>query len=191
MKKPKIPAIVITSREAMIATVNDIVTARLRHAEITSLMEQEIAAVQQRYQDRLTTLGREIQSKEAGVQLYCEQHREIEFTERKSIDLTLATIGFRETPYRVEKARARDTWEEIAIRMASITTRDPAGHPLFSGEDYVTYAEPSLAKAVLLQDRPRIPADVLKAAGIRFTYDEVFYITPKSDIARTSVKEAA
>jgi phage host-nuclease inhibitor protein Gam len=75
MKKPKIPAIVITSREAMIATVNDIVTAKLRHTEITSLMELEIAAVQGRYQERLTGLGREIQSKEAGVQLYCEQHR--------------------------------------------------------------------------------------------------------------------
>jgi phage host-nuclease inhibitor protein Gam len=191
MKKPKIPAIVITSREAMIATVNDIVTAKLRHTEITSLMELEIAAVQGRYRERLTGLGREIQSKEAGVQLYCEQHRETEFIERKSIDLTLATIGFRETPYRVEKARTKDTWEEIAIRMAAITTRDAAGHPTFTGEDYITYAEPSLAKAVLLQDRPRIPADVLKAAGIRFAYDEIFYITPKSDVARPSVKEAA
>jgi hypothetical protein len=32
---------------------------------------------------------------------------------------------------------------------------------------------------------------VLKAAGIRFAYDEIFYITPKSDVARPSVKEAA
>ncbi len=180
MKKPKIPAIVIASREAMIATVNDIVTARLRHAELTSQMEQE-----------LTALGREIQSKEAGVQLYCEQHRESDFSERKSIDLTLATIGFRETPYRVEKARSKDTWEEIAIRMAAITTRDSRGQVTFSGEDYVTYAEPALAKAVLLQDRPRIPADVLKAAGIRFAYDEIFYITPRSEVARPSIKEAA
>jgi phage host-nuclease inhibitor protein Gam len=191
MKKPKIPAIVIASREAMIATVNDIVTARLRHAELTSQMEQEIAAVQERYQERLTALGREIQSKEAGVQLYCEQHRESDFSERKSIDLTLATIGFRETPYRVEKARSKDTWEEIAIRMAAITTRDARGQVIFSGEDYVTYAEPALAKAVLLQDRPRIPADVLKAAGIRFAYDEIFYITPRSEVARPSIKEAA
>ena len=191
MKKNRIPAIVISSREGMTAAVNDIVTAKLRHAEITSQMEQEIAAVQERYQERFTGLGREIQSKEAGVQLYCEQHRDTEFTGRKSIDLTLATIGFRETPYRVEKARTKDTWEEIAIRMAAITTRDAAGHPLFSGEDYVTYAEPALAKAVLLQDRPRIPADVLKAAGIRFAYDEIFYITPKSDVARSYAREAA
>jgi phage host-nuclease inhibitor protein Gam len=113
-KKNKIPAIVIASREAMTGTVNEIVTAKLRHAEITAQMEQEIAAVQRRYQERLSGLGREIQSKEAGVQFYCEQHREAEFTEKKSIDLTLATVGFRETPYRVEKARSKDTWEEIA-----------------------------------------------------------------------------
>ena len=191
MKKNRIPAIVISSREGMTAAVNDIVTAKLRHAELTSQMEQEIAALQQRYQDRLADLARDIQSKEAGVQLYCEQHRGTEFVDKKSIDLTLATIGFRETPYRVEKARSKDTWEEIAIRMAGITTRDAAGRPLFTGEDYVTYAEPSLAKAVLLQDRTRIPEDVLKAAGIRFAYDEIFYITPRSEVARPSIKEAA
>jgi hypothetical protein len=55
----------------------------------------------------------------------------------------------------------------------------------------VTYAEPALAKAVLLQDRTRIPEDVLRAAGIRFAYDEVFYITPKSEVAQGTVKEAA
>jgi phage host-nuclease inhibitor protein Gam len=191
MKKTKIPSIVIASREAMAATVNDIVTARLRHAELTAQMEQEIAAVQKRYQDRLADLGREIQSKEAGVQLYCEQHRAIEFTEKKSIDLTLATVGFRETPYRVEKIRSKDTWEEIAVRMASISTTDAGGAPVFSGENYVTYPEPTLAKALLLQDRPQIPEDILKAAGIRFAYDELFYIAPKSQLAGDSVKEAA
>jgi phage host-nuclease inhibitor protein Gam len=191
MKKTRIPAIVISSREGMTATVNDIVTAKLRHAEITAQMEQEIAAVQKRYQDPLAGLGREIQSKEAGVQLYCEQHRAAEFTEKKSIDLTLATVGFRETPYRVEKARTKDTWEEIAVRMAAITIPGPDGQPLFAGENYVTYSEPTLAKASLLQDRPQIPEDALKAAGIRFTYDEVFYITPKSQVAQATVKEAA
>jgi len=191
MKKNKIPAVLVSSREAMTATVNDIVTAKLRHAEITAQMEQEIAAVQERYQERLTMLGREIQSKEAGVQLYCEQHRGREFATKKSIDLTLATVGFRETPYRVEKARSKDTWEEIAIRMAAITTRDGDGNAAFSGESYVTYSEPALAKAALLQDRTRIPEDVLRAAGIRFAYDEVFYISPKSQVAGDTIKEAA
>jgi phage host-nuclease inhibitor protein Gam len=191
MKKTKIPAIVISSREAMASAVNDLVRAKLRSAEITAQMEQEIAAVQKRYQERLSELGREIQSKEAGVQLYCEQHRATEFTEKKSIDLTLAIVGFRETPYRVEKARSKDTWEEIAVRMAAITTIDGKGETVFAGEDYVTYSEPALAKAVLLQDRAKIPEDVLKAAGIRFAYDEIFYITPKSEIAAATVRDAA
>ena len=131
MKKPKIPAIVIASRDAMTATVNAIVTAKVRYAEITSQMEQEIIAVQERYREPLAALGREIQSKEAGVQLYCEQHRSAEFAGKKSIDLALATIGFRETPYRVEKARTKDTWEEIAARMAGITATDDEGRTVF------------------------------------------------------------
>ena len=186
MKKTKIPAILIPSREAMSATVNDIVTGRLQHAALTAQMDQEIAAIQRKYHDRLTALGREIQSREAGVQLYCEQHRSEEFAEKKSIDLTVATVGFRETPYRVEKVRAKDTWEEIAIRMAAISATDAAGNPLFSGEDYVTYPEPTLAKAILLRDRPNLPPDILRAAGIRFTCDELFYIAPRSQLAAAS-----
>jgi hypothetical protein len=75
--------------------------------------------------------------------------------------------------------------------MAAMTTTDGSGRRVFAGEDYVTYAEPALAKAVLLQDRTRIPEDVLRAAGIRFAYDEIFYITPKSEVAKGMVKEAA
>jgi phage host-nuclease inhibitor protein Gam len=185
-KQPKVPAISIVSREAMVTTVNGIVIAKLRHAEITAQMEQEIVAVQKRYQDRLDELGREIQSKETSVQLYCEQHRDTEFTEKKSLDLTLATVGFRETPFRVEKSKAKDTWEEIALRMAGIEIKE-GEKVLFSGADYVTYADPTLAKSILLQDRTQIPETVLKTVGIRFAYDEVFYITPKSDIAQGSV----
>jgi len=191
MKKTKIPAVVVSSREGMTAAVNDIIHAKLRCAELTAQMEQEIAAIQKGYQERLADLGREIQSKEAGVQLYCEQHRAAEFPGKKSIDLTLATVGFRETPYRVEKARSKDTWEEIAVRMAAMTTMGGDGETLFAGENYVTYPEPSLAKAVLLQDRAKIPEDVLKAVGIRFAYDEIFYIAPKSEVAEATVREAA
>jgi len=175
----------------MTATVNEIVTAKLRYAELTAQMDQEIAATQRRYHERIAALSLEIRSKEAGVQLYCEQHRAKEFLGKKSIDLTLATIGFRETPYRVERARSKDTWEEIAARMAAITTTDAEGKRVFTGECYVTYAEPALAKSVLLQDRSKIPAEALKAAGIRFAYDEVFYITPKSHVAQGMGKEAA
>jgi len=175
----------------MTATVNEIVTAKLRYAELTAQMDQEIAATQRRYQKRIAGLSLEIRSKEADVQLYCEQHRAKEFMGKKSIDLALATLGFRETPYRVEKARSKDTWEEIAARMAAITTTDAEGKRVFTGECYVTYAEPALAKSVLLQDRSKIPAEALKAAGIRFAYDEVFYITPKSHVAQGMGKEAA
>lgn len=191
MKKQETPSLVISSRAAMIRTVGDIVTAKLRHAELTARMEQEIAAIRQRHHERLTTLAQEIQSKQAGVQSYCEQHRSTEFSEKKSLDLEIATIGFRETPYRVEKARAKDTWEEIAARMAAITTRDAQGQPVFTGEQYLTYSQPTLAKSLLLQHRPKIPEQVLKAAGIRFTNDELFYITPRSHVARAAMEEAA
>jgi phage host-nuclease inhibitor protein Gam len=190
-KKEKIPAILISSREGMIATVNQVVADKLQFAAVTVKMEQEIIAIQEKYQAELTSLARGIQAGEAGVQLYCEQNRTALFPDKKSIDLTLAIVGFRETPYRVEKTKSKDTWEDIAARMSVLRTDDGKGHITFNGEDYITYPDPDLSKKLLLQDRTKLSDEILKAAGIKFAYDENFFIEPKSEVAAASVKEAA
>ena len=61
--------VVIASREGMAAAVNEIVSTRLRHAELSAQMEQEIAGVQKRYLERLAEMERTIESKEAGVRV--------------------------------------------------------------------------------------------------------------------------
>jgi len=183
-------SVVIASRAGMAAAVNEIVSTRLRHAELTAQMEQEIAGVQRRYATRLAEMEGTIANTEAGVRVYCEEHRSQVFTGKKSVELGMATVGFRETPYRVEKLRAKDTWEEIAGRMAGMRIAGNEGKGMeFLGENYVTYREPALAKTRLLQDRVNIPGEVLKAAGIRFAFDEVFYIAARSLVG--SVREAA
>jgi hypothetical protein len=150
-------------------------------------MEQEMAGVQKRYAERLAGLEADIETKEAGVRVYCEEHRERVFTGKKSVELALATVGFRETPYRVEKVRAKDSWEEIAGRLAGMRVAGDGEKGMeFLGENYVTYREPSVAKGRLLQDRVKIPGEVLKAVGIRFAFDEVFYIAPRSEMGRVA-----
>jgi len=189
--KEKFQPVHITSREAMTATINRYVADRVEHASLTLSMESEIAEIQKRYQRELDELGRRIGAAEAGIHVWAQQHRDDEFPrERKSIELQLATVGFRETPYRVEKARSKDTWGEIALRMASYEER--AGEQLtFRGEDYVVYSDPDLSKKLLLQDRARIPASALKAVGIRFEFDENFYIDVKSEVLAGVKREGA
>ncbi len=201
-EKQKIEPVFVSSREAMISHVNDVVTAKLRIVEIKAQLEQEIAALQKQRQGEIDTLCRVIATKEAGVQLFCTQHRKTEFDKKKSIDLTLAVVGFEDTPASLEKV-GKATWEEIAERMAGLILHEvdangvqvlgPDKKPIvsFDGDDYVNYGTPTLDKVAVKRDAEMIPAEVFKAVGIRIEKDEIFYIRPKSDVAEATVKAAA
>ena len=203
MKKTKIEPILISSRESMMSHVTDIVRAKLKHAKLKAELELEKSKLDRKYQEDFDDLGREIATKEAGVQLFCQQHRKTEFVGKKSIDLTLAVVGFELTPASVEKVRSKDTWDEIAARMAGlrIERRDDAGNLelgpdnkpvlVFDGSDYVSYAEPALNKITIKADRALIPGEVFTTVGIRIVEDEIFYIRPKSEVAEATVQQAA
>lgn len=180
-KKEKIVPCIITSRESMESVVADIVGLKLEHAELTAAMEQEIAQVQKRHQGGILAVDRQIQVKEAGVFVYCQQNRKVLFPEKKSIDLLLATVGFRDNPPSVEKRMKKDTWEAVADRLQALDW----------GQAYLTERAPDVSKAKLLADRERLTEDQLAAAGVRFEQDETFFIAPKSQVAEPTVKEAA
>jgi phage host-nuclease inhibitor protein Gam len=108
MKHPKLEPCIILSREALEATVADIVRLKLEHAEKTAAMEKEIAEVQKRHQEALLQTARQIETKEAGAYIYCQKNRATLFPEKKSLDQLLAVIGFELTPWRVEKRNSKD-----------------------------------------------------------------------------------
>ena len=64
----KMKPVIVQTTEGFQALVGEIVNHKLDHAALTTAMEQEIAAVQRRYQDRLADLGRQIECGEAGAQ---------------------------------------------------------------------------------------------------------------------------
>jgi phage host-nuclease inhibitor protein Gam len=103
------------------------------------------------------------------------------FPDKKSIDLLLATVGYRTEPPSVEKCSKKDTWSAIAKRLEALDW----------GVRYITTPDPEVDKKALLADRDRLTAGQLSEAGIRFEQDEFFYITPKSDVAEKTVMEAA
>lgn len=186
-KKQKIEPVVIVSREGLQASTSALVNARLRHAELKVRMEQEVADVQRRYQDNFDTLNREIATLEAGIFVWAEKNRATEFSGKQSIDCTLAIIGFRKHPHAVEKIRSKDSWSDIAARLAALSDQKSG----FIGENYVRYADPVVDKEKLIADRSVIPAQVLAMAGLRVIQDEQFYITPKSEIIDGTTQEAA
>jgi phage host-nuclease inhibitor protein Gam len=180
-KKSKIVPCVIHSREGLEATVADVVRLKLEHVAATARMEEEIAAVQGRHQERLLSLAKQIEIKEAGVYVYCASHRKELFPEKKSIDMLLAVVGFRDNPPSVGKLANKDTWGAIAKRLQLLPW----------GEPYLTEPDPEINKKAILADRTKLTAEQLKEAGIRIEQEEDFYIEPKSQVAETSVREAA
>lgn len=184
MKKTKIKPVLIHSREGFQGVVSEIVAAKLSAAALQVEMEQEIAQIQKRYQGDMDEISREIQAKEAGVHVWAVQNPK-EFGERRSIELTQAIVGFRTCPPAVEKIRSRDTWGDIAQRLASVNDGE------FIGENYLRYKDPEVDKTSLIADRESIPERALKTIGIRIEQDEVFFIEPKSEVAGKSTREAA
>jgi phage host-nuclease inhibitor protein Gam len=180
-KKEKLQAIPIISREALDAAVAEVATLKIQYAAAQADMELEIARVQERRQAQMLALGKQIEVREAGVFVYCQQHRAQLFPDKKSIDFLLATVGFRTEPPSVEKNSRKDTWSSIAARLATLEW----------GSRYVNTPEPEVDKKALLADREKISAGQLSEAGIRFEQDELFYITPKSEVAAKTVLEAA
>jgi phage host-nuclease inhibitor protein Gam len=178
-QKAKFTPCIVTSREGMEATVADVVRLKLEFAQKTAAMELEVAAVQKRYQAQLLEISNKIETKEAGIFVFCQTNRRELFAEKKSIDLLLATVGFRTEPPSVEK-KGKDTWGAIAKRLASLDW----------GVAYVTEPAPEIDKKALLADRAKLTPEQLDQAGIRFEADEVFYINPKSEVAEASVKAA-
>jgi hypothetical protein len=177
----------------MLFVVSNLVAAKLSHAEVKIQIEQEKAEIEARHQSRLDELARLIQMGEGGLQVWAEQHPE-EFDGKKSIDLPQARFGFRTTPHSVEKAKGVRTWDDVVARLIStLLTEDGTDNSpfIFEGEDYVRYPSPAVDKLKLLADRENIPAAALKAAGIVFNQDELFFFEPKSEVLQSSTQEAA
>jgi hypothetical protein len=120
IKRQKLEPCIINSRQALEGVVADVIKLKLEHTLATASMEREIADVQKRHQDLLLNLARQIEAKEAGVFVYCQQHRSQLFPEKKSLDLLLASVGFETTPPRVEKVNSKDTFGKIGLRLESL-----------------------------------------------------------------------
>jgi phage host-nuclease inhibitor protein Gam len=178
-KKDKIIPMIVTTREGMLSAVAEHVNLKLQHAELSAQMEQEKLSVEKRYQSRLVNLGMQIEASFAGIQLWAERNA-AEFGDKKSIDATVAVVGFRTTPFRVDKQRGKDTWENIALRLQSVFD-----------DKFVRTPAPVVDKEALLSDRLNLTEEQLRQVGVRFERDETFYIEPKSAVVAKTTELVA
>jgi len=181
IKRQKLEPCIISSRTALETVVADVVKLKIEQAQAMAAMEQEVAEVQKRHQENLLLLGRQIETREAGLFVYCQKNRFALFPEKKSLDLLLATIGFELTPPRVDKISGKDTFGKIGLRLENLDW----------GAAYVRYPDPEVNKEKILADRAKLTPQQLEEAGLTIEQNENFFIRPKSDALEQSVREAA
>ena len=92
----------------------------------------------------------------------------------------MAVLGFRTTPYRVDKQRKSDTWENIVLRLQTVFD-----------EKFVRTPAPVVDKEALLTARPSLTEEQLRLVGVKFERDENFYIEPFSAVAEKTTELVA
>jgi phage host-nuclease inhibitor protein Gam len=169
-------ALVLTSEDAMVGTLNRFVELKLQLAAAHANHEKEVAELNTAFDSAIQKQREELAVLESSVQLYALRYRKDLFPgDKKSKDFANARIGFRSNPPSVGKRVSKDTFPAIARRLDETDW----------GQAYVEWT-PTLDKEALLRDRAQIPEENLAAVGLRFDQDEFFFIEPSSDaIARS------
>lgn len=189
-RNQKLVAVEVCSKEAMVGVVADVVSAKLRLAELKAQMEQDVVEIQRRYAPEMEELGRAVAAGEAGVYAWALRNP-AEFEARRSIELPSAEVGFRTSPPKVEKIRGKQTWEQIALLMTGFEYESDEAPERFNGADYIRQPAPEVDKEKLIADRHAIPPQALEQIGIRIVQEDVFSIRPKSEILEAGPAIAA
>lgn len=181
-QKPIVSIILIASKEAMIGALNRYAEISIAVAEANAKHELAVAALNAAHDEAMQPYREEMGSLETSLQLYAENHRDTLFEEgKKSLELGNAVIGFRLTPFSVQKRITKDTFGAIALRLEGLPWGDP----------YYSYKEPEVNKDALLRDQAQLTEEQLKEAGIKFSQTENFFIDLKAESAEGVRKEVA
>lgn len=179
--KEKMKPVILLTREGMEAAVNDYARLKLELVAETARMEAEKTAVEKRYEEKINSLGRQIEDKFASVQNFCLTHRaELLPGDKKSFETVAATVKFYNTPQRVE-VRRKENLGTLAKRLLGLVFNAGKLEEL-NCEKYVREADPVLNKEALLADRALLTEEKLMAMNIKFEWDEIFTIEPKSEL---------
>jgi phage host-nuclease inhibitor protein Gam len=161
--QPVSPA--IRNRRQLDVVIENIVQLRLDRAELERGQEREIMAIRQKFRPALAEIYRYLLAETAWVENWARENPAA-FGEKRSLDCTHATIGFRAPPPRIEKASRKWTWSAVALKLADLSW----------GKRYLRIPAPEVNKEALLADRAELSPVELRQAGLRIVHEERFFI---------------
>lgn len=167
----------ITSIESLDTHVAEVVRLKIKHTQATAMKDAEVASIEKKHTNAITSLAERITELEQDVQAYATANRSVLFTEKKSRETSLAVFGFETTPPRVETANRKIKWSDVVARLLRLQW----------GKAYLNTPEPKPDKNALLADREKLTEEQITAAGIAFCQDEQFFIRPKPETADETI----
>jgi phage host-nuclease inhibitor protein Gam len=137
--------------------------------------ENDLAAVRQRYRASLAEMEDYLVLETSWAESWALAHPDA-FDANRSLACAHATIGFRATPPRIERASRRWTWSRIALTLAGLAW----------GRRYLRIPSPEVDKEALLADLADLSTIELRNAGIKIAQGERFFITPHPQLEPAS-----
>jgi phage host-nuclease inhibitor protein Gam len=178
--QPAAPA--IQTRQQLEAVLENIAHLQRERDELFQAQEKEIADVRQRYRVPLAEMDRYLDLETSWAEAWARGNPEA-FAADGSLACAHATIGFRATPPRIERASRRWTWTRIALTLAGLAW----------GRRYLRVPAPEVDKEAILADLADLSPVELRNAGIKIIQGERFFITthPRAETASVPRAEPA
>jgi phage host-nuclease inhibitor protein Gam len=156
----------IQTRQQLDAVLENIAHLQCERDELYRAQENEIAAVRQRYRVPLAEMEHYLELETSWAESWARSNPGA-FAADRSLACAHATIGFRATPPRIERASRRWTWSRIALTLAGLAW----------GKRYLRIPAPEVDKEALLADLADLSPVELRNAGIKVAQGEKFFIT--------------
>lgn len=139
-----------------------------KRQKLTATMDVEINKIRDKHKDTLEQLDKSCDENLTVIERYCNENKAQLFTDKRSIDTTYGTLGYRMGNPALKPLKGF-TWTSI---LECLKAKLP---------NYVRVKhEPN--KELLLQDRDKKDvAKKLEGVGIQVVQEETFFITPKTE----------
>ena len=156
-KRQKLTGAAIRSREEMERLVGELCDLTIRHDAMKVAMDEELSAVRERYEVGLNAMRESLDDKLAVARDWSEENQS-QFGDRKSIEMTHGTIGFRTGTPKL-KTLPGWTWDRVLDFLR------------FHFPDFVRHKEEP-DKEVIIANRDALGPDSLREMGVKIQQDE-------------------
>jgi phage host-nuclease inhibitor protein Gam len=179
-KRIKLSRPALKSRAEAEAVLGEVRALTISRNATQAKREKELQAVDDRYAGQLDELAQTMDEKVELLRGWAEGNPS-EFGGKKSLDLTHGLMGWR-IGQPTLKTLSGFTWDRVLEKIRTVFA-EPA--------EFIR-TKHEVDKQALLAQRDTIPAENLKAIGVRVVQDEPFFVEPKLDEPEpTRLREAA